>query len=147
VETTDTVTVPSGSTDYTQERDWTKVPVGLPFTEMQQQSSQFQVTTLTDEMQTVRQTWMQTAQYEKLDYQLEPVEVKVTETVMRDVQVEVMETVLEDYEVEVVVSVMHEVRGCSGLAVHESYSVLLPSSLALPPHLSPARTRLARSGP
>lgn len=84
-----------------ESRDWTKVPVGVPFTETTTMSEQFDVTVVSEKDNLIRETWLNAVPYEQVGYVMEPYEVEVTETVMRNVEVEVVETVLEEFEVEV----------------------------------------------
>jgi len=145
VETTET-TAARGTTAARTDRDWTKVPVGLPFTEMTQEAKSVTVTGLREETATVRQTWMQSEEFDKLGYTLEPYQVEVIETMMREEQVNVVETVLEDYEVEVVVSVMNEVRVGRGWA-HSRWKRTIVHACPHPrPLTCPPTTRSARSG-
>lgn len=93
-----------------KKRDWAKIPVGLPFTEMVTRSKNFTVTKLATESVDARETWMVPRQYEKKGYAMTDKEVVVTETVMREFDEEIEETVLESEEVEMEVTSMDEIE-------------------------------------
>jgi hypothetical protein len=86
-----------------QGRDWTSIPVGLPFTEMVQPAQNFTVTRLEKSKAGYQETWMQPMQVTRQYYDMETVEVEVTETEMQEMEEEMEETVLESTVVPVVV--------------------------------------------
>lgn len=91
------------------DRDWNKIPVGLPFTELVDKAKNFTETKLRPEMQSVRHTKMEPKQVEKIGYDMKPVEVEISEIKMEEYEEEVKVWELQEVEEEV------EVRGLLAL--------------------------------